>query len=326
MKVAIIGAGSHARQWLGQFRHRESPWNRIVGIFDDRRSRIDFEVEGYPVLGNFEDLVRSVRKGQIQDVVIALPWSADVRLKGIIAKLRDLPVHVYLVSESIGSRLTSDERLSHDLAPVFEVLPMPMSGWGGVMKLIEDRVLAVLLLILLAPLMISIALAVKLSSPGPVIFQQKRCGFNNKVIVVYKFRTMFWNATPKDESVQAVANDRRVIPSFGRFLRCTSLDELPQLFNVIEGTMSLVGPRPHLYELNERFELLIGDYHGRHKVKPGITGWAQVNDHRGQTDTVEKMRARIEHDIYYIENWSLWLDLWILLKTAFVFWRHRNAY
>jgi putative colanic acid biosynthesis UDP-glucose lipid carrier transferase len=200
-----------------------------------------------------------------------------------------------------------------------------MSGWGGAVKWIEDKVLATMLLVGLAPLMAAIAVAIKMDSPGPVLFRQRRYGFNNEDIEVLKFRTMYHFRPPEVGFVQATRDDPRVT-RLGALLRKSSLDELPQLLNVLGGSMSLIGPRPHAIAHNEQFVPLVASYDARHKVKPGITGWAQVNGFRGETDNIEKMRARVEHDIYYIENWSLWFDLKILILTALVVWTHPNAY
>ncbi|MBK8208926.1 MAG: undecaprenyl-phosphate glucose phosphotransferase [Rhodospirillales bacterium] len=303
----------------------DAPWKRIVGIFDDRRTRISREVNGFPVLGNLDDLVRYVRSGKIHDVVITLPWSADDRLVNIIGKLRALPVHIYLGSDLIGYHFPRHREQLLEGVPVLEIASAPLTGWSGLIKKIEDRTVGTSLVVLLSPLLLLIALAIRLDSPGPILFRQKRYGFNNQEIVVYKFRSMHHNR-PREEGVpQATKNDPRVT-RVGRILRSTSLDELPQLFNVLQGNMSMVGPRPHAVEHNEQYAQLIGGYHGRHRVKPGITGWAQINGFRGETDTVEKMRGRVEHDVFYIENWSLWFDLKIMMLTAFAGWTHKNAY
>jgi Undecaprenyl-phosphate glucose phosphotransferase len=199
-----------------------------------------------------------------------------------------------------------------------------LSGWNLVLKNAEDRLVGALLLLLGSPLLALIALAIKLDSRGPVFFRQRRYGFNNNAIVVWKFRTM--RDQPEDETVvpQATRNDPRVT-AMGRILRRTSLDELPQIFNVLRGEMSLVGPRPHAVAHNEQYATVIDDYLSRHRVKPGITGWAQVNGLRGETDTPEKMRQRVQHDLYYIDNWSFWFDLKILALTPFAA-MNRNAY
>jgi putative colanic acid biosynthesis UDP-glucose lipid carrier transferase len=261
----------------------------------------------------------------VHDVVIALPWSAEERLVDIIGRLRVLPVRVYLGSDLIGYHFPRHHRQLLEGIPVLEIASVPLSGWSGFIKLVEDKVLAALLLILSAPFLALIALAIKLDSRGPVVFQQARYGFNNEIISVYKFRTMHHERPPETGVPQARRVDPRVT-RVGWFLRRTSLDELPQLLNVLQGSMSLVGPRPHAVEHNEQFATLIGGYHGRHRVKPGITGWAQVHGFRGTTPTVEEMRRRVEYDIYYIENWSLWFDVRILLMSAIFVWHQRNAY
>ncbi len=324
--VAIVGASGQAHHLVSRMRLEDAPWKRIIGVFDDRRTRIARDVNGYPVLGTLEDLVSYVRAGKVHDVVIALPWSADERLIGIIGNLRALPVHIYLGSDLIGYHFPRHREQMLEGVPVLEIASAPLTGWSGLIKNIEDKVVAGALVVLLSPLLLLIALAVRLNDPsGPVLFRQKRYGFNNQEIVVYKFRTMYHDR-PREEGVpQARRNDPRVTP-VGRILRSTSLDELPQLFNVLQGNMSMVGPRPHAVVHNEQYAQLIGGYHGRHKVKPGITGWAQINGFRGETDTLEKMRGRVEHDIFYIENWSLWFDLKIMLLTSLAGWTHKNAY
>lgn len=323
--VAVVGASGQAQQLVSRLRLEDAPWKRIVGIFDDRRTRISRDVNGFPVLGNLDDLVRYVRSGKIQDVVITLPWSADERLVGIIGNLRSLPVHIYLGSDLIGYHFPRHREQMLEGVPVLEIASAPLTGWSGLVKNIEDKIVAVGLVVLLAPLLLLIALAIRFASPGPVLFRQKRYGFNNQEIIVYKFRTMYHNRPREDGVPQARKNDPRVT-RVGRLLRATSLDELPQLFNVLQGNMSMVGPRPHAVEHNEQYAQLIGGYHGRHKVKPGITGWAQINGFRGETDTLDKMRARVEHDIFYIENWSLWFDAKIMVLTAIGGWAHKNAY
>jgi Undecaprenyl-phosphate glucose phosphotransferase len=210
-------------------------------------------------------------------------------------------------------------------AVLIKVYERPLSGWASILKQVEDAVLSLLLVVLFLPLMGIIALGVKLDSKGPVFFRQQRFGFNNNPIWVYKFRTMHPGAAEDPQVRQAQRSDPRVT-RFGRLLRRTSLDELPQLFNVLKGEMSLVGPRPHAIAHNEYYAKCIDRYLHRHRVKPGITGWAQVNGLRGETPTIEAMHARVKHDLFYIENWSIWFDLWILLRTFGVGFIHPNAY
>jgi len=323
--VAIVGASGQAQHLVSRLRLEDAPWKRVVGIFDDRRTRISREVSGYPVLGSLDDLVRYVRSGKVHDVVITLPWSADDRLVTIIGKLRALPVHIYLGSDLIGYHFPRHREQMLEGVPVLEIASAPLTGWSGLLKNVEDRAVALGAITLLSPLLLLIAMAIRLNSPGPILFRQKRYGLNNQEIVVYKFRSMYHNRPGEEGVRQATKNDPRVT-TIGRILRSTSLDELPQLFNVLQGNMSMVGPRPHAVEHNEQYAQLIGGYHGRHKVKPGITGWAQINGFRGETDTVDKMRGRVEHDIFYIENWSLWFDFKIMILTAFAGWASKNAY
>ncbi len=323
--VALVGAGGAAGHLVGQLRERDTPWKRVIGVFDDRGTRIDHEVNGCPVLGDLDDLVGYVRRGLVHDVVITLPWNADDRLVSIIDRLRSLPVHVYLGSDLIGYHFPRHHRRHLEGVPVLEIASVPLSGWSGLVKAVEDKIVAVLALAVLSPLLLLIAAAIKLDSRGPVLFRQARYGFNNEVIIVNKFRTMYHDRPPEMGVPQASRGDRRVT-RVGRLLRRMSFDELPQVLNVLGGSMSMVGPRPHAVEHNEQYAALIGGYHGRHRVKPGITGWAQVNGLRGETTTVDQMRRRVEYDIYYIENWSPWLDFRILVFTAIFGWYQKNAY
>ena len=244
----------------------------------------------------------------------------------VLRELRDLPVDVSLcpVVFEPPSLICRGVTLIEGV-PLLDLLQKPFSRWGYFMKAVEDYVLAAALLIPAAPLMLAIAIAIRLDSPGPIIFRQKRYGFNNGTIDVFKFRTMRADQDEHERVIQARRHDPR-LTQVGRWLRKTSLDELPQLFNVLRGEMSIVGPRPHMVEHNEQYAALIEAYLARHRVKPGITGWAQVNGWRGETDTVDKMEWRIRHDLYYIENWSLGFDLRILGRTMLVGFIHRNAY
>lgn len=324
--VAVLGGGDQGKRFLSHVAQKNMDFVNVIGVFDDRRDRVDPVVEGHQVLGNLRDLVAFARANRVDDVVIALPWSADRRLQSIIDLLRELPVNIHLSSDLAGFSLNCREAPAHfEHARMFEVSNTPLSGWGTVLKMLEDRVLSFFLILLFSPIMTLVALAIKLEDPGPVLFRQKRYGFNNRPFHIYKFRSMYCNRPEEDKTVQAVREDPR-ITKVGRFIRRTSLDELPQLFNVLKGSMSLVGPRPHAVDHNEEYSQKIGGYFARHKVKPGMTGWAQVNGWRGETDTLEKMAARVEHDLYYAENWSVWFDLKILALTAYVVLRDRNAY
>jgi Undecaprenyl-phosphate glucose phosphotransferase len=326
--VAIVGAGGQAEHLIGHLRQHDVPWKRVIGIFDDRKTRIGPEVQGLPVLGNLEDLVAFVRSGKIHDVVITLPWSADKRLINIIRRLRALPVHIYLGSDLIGYHFPRHRQESLDGVPVMHIASAPLSGWSGLVKIAEDKIVAGAVLLMFAPLLLLIAAAVKFDSAGPVFFRQKRYGFNNQLIEVWKFRSMYHHMSDVHAERLTTRGDPRVT-RVGAFLRKTSLDELPQLFNVLRGEMSIVGPRPHPLKAKaggRLYEEVVAEYAVRHKVKPGLTGWAQVNGWRGETEVDEQIIKRVEHDLYYIENWSLWLDIKILLMTAVCGWSGKNAF
>ena len=328
-RIAVVGMGEQARLFLSCLQEEHAPWRRVVGVFDDRAiSRTGAEIDGYSVVGNLSDLVDWVRRGDIDDVVIAFPWNADHRLIAVIRKLRELPVHIYVGSDLIGYHFPTHHHRFLARAPVLEIEKAPFSGWSGVFKWVEDKALASILLVLLTPLLALVAMVIKFDSPGPVFFRQKRYGFNNQFIEVYKFRTMHHHM--RDENAERLTSrDDSRVTRVGRFLRRSSIDELPQLINVLNGEMSLVGPRPHPTRAkagNWLYQEVVADYAARHRVKPGITGWAQVRGWRGETDTEEKLRKRVEHDLYYIENWSVLLDIKILLLTAITGLVGKNAY
>lgn len=324
-RIAIVGASLQAQRMMKQLALEQPRINHVVGVFDDRRRTRNGDSADLKIDGGIGDLIAKVRHGQIDDVIIALPWNAEQRLLDIIGQLRQLPVHVSVGSDLISFHFPSE--INTDFyrgLPMLEVVKKPLANWLSVVKAVEDRVLAVLILIVAAPLMVAIALAIRLESPGPAVFRQTRYGFNNQAFDVFKFRTMHLGA-PGDVLRQVTRDDPRVT-RVGRLLRRASLDELPQLFNVLSGKMSLVGPRPHAVDHNEYYGRIIDGYFARHKVKPGITGWAQVNGLRGETDTLEKMQYRVRYDVYYIENWSLLFDLEILMLTLFVGFAGRTAY
>ena len=323
--IVIFGTGPQAERLLGRLTHSDEPWNRIVGIFDDRQKRAPDEISSYPVLGTATDLIVFVRRNRVDDIVIALPWNADQRLFEVIERLRVLPVDVHLGPDMAGLIFPGVSFSTFGRVPVLDVVRKPVSGWDIILKGLEDRILGAILLILAAPIMALIALAVRLESPGPALFRQTRYGFNNKEFIVYKFRSMD-SSRPTEQGVpQAVRGDPRVT-RLGHILRRFSLDELPQFINVVLGNMSLVGPRPHAVAHNEEYALRIQGYFARHRIKPGITGWAQVNGLRGETETLDKMKARVEYDIHYIENWSLMFDLRILIMTIVAVLFPKNAY
>lgn len=325
-KVVVIGSGKQGQRLLNYIAQSGPQYMSVIGVFDARKRVALKHVNGHPILGGIDELMAFVRANRVDDVIIALPWSAEEHLKAIVEKIVELPINVFLSSDLAGFSLKFNASPSHyNDFPMVEIVNKPLSDWDIVFKYVEDMVLAGIALVLLAPLMLGIALAVRLSSPGPVLFRQKRLGFNNKEFVVYKFRSMYVSPQSEVKTIQAKRMDSR-ITAVGRFIRRTSLDELPQLFNVLGSTMSLVGPRPHAIDHNEEYSRQIFGYFARHRVKPGITGWAQVNGLRGETEVLSKMEDRIKYDHYYVENWSIMFDLKILIMTIYVVLFTRDAY
>jgi Undecaprenyl-phosphate glucose phosphotransferase len=328
--LAVLGGGEQARQFLERADAVKPHFTRIAGVYALDHAGLGARFADAPVLGGPDALIEAVRQGRIDDVVVAMPWQEEARFRDVIEQLRELPVDIFISTDLIGYQMPLRPAPAHfHRLPIFEVVQKPIAGWSFVLKRAEDLVLGSLILVLIAPLLALIALAVKLDSPGPVLFRQKRFGFNNQVFSIYKFRSMYHGATPQPKpgemEKQATRDDPR-ITRVGRFLRRTSLDELPQLFNVIDGSMSLVGPRPHALSHNEEYGQRIRGYFARHNVKPGITGWAQVNGLRGETERLGLMEARVRHDTYYVENWSVWFDLRILFMTGLVVLFQKNAY
>jgi putative colanic acid biosynthesis UDP-glucose lipid carrier transferase len=324
--VAIVGAselGAHLAETI-----LEAPWMglRPVGFYDGRRPSGLRPLKRGPidVVGNFENLIKHAHEGRIDMVYIALPMRAETRVRELIAKLSDTTVSVYLVPDFLMYDLLHATWGNVGDLPVVSISETPFYGVDGFVKRAEDVILAGSLIMLFAIPMIFIAIGVKLSSPGPLFFKQRRYGLRGDQIEVWKFRTMSVLEND-DKVVQAKKNDPRVT-RFGAFLRRTSLDELPQLINVLQGNMSMVGPRPHAVAHNEQYRKQIDRYMLRHKVKPGITGLAQVNGWRGETETLDKMQKRIEFDLAYIQNWSLWLDIKIIFQTMFVVFSDKHAY
>ncbi len=315
--IVIVGAGPQAKKLLERLDRIYEPWNVVVGVFDDRVNRTGPKVMGYPVLGTVDDLFTYAREHRVDDVIVSLPWSAEKRMPEIVSKLKELPVHIRLGSDMAGFMYPRGSYSVLGGVTTMDVVSKPLSGWKVVVKYLEDKILASLLLILFSPLMALIALAVRLESGGPILFRQPRYGFNNQVFSVYKFRTMY-NGRSNGTGAPDVRWDDPRVTRLGRLLRRTRLDELPQLFNVLGGTMSLVGPRPHEVAHNEAYGKPVGGYFSRHRVKPGITGWAQIDGLAGEWNSPERMKARVDHDIYYIEHWSLFLDLQIMLKTIYI--------
>lgn len=326
-KVAIVGAEdlgvNLARRLLG------APWIGLepVGFYDDRAptGTRPLAQEPVQVIGNLNTLVNHARAGQVTQIFITLPMSAQKRIKNLIVKLSNTTASVYLVPDILMLGLLNAKWASVGDLPVVSIVDTPLYGLHSWVKRLEDIILATLILLLIALPMIAIAIGVKLSTPGPIIFKQRRYGLGGEEIEVWKFRTMTVVEDGSTHLTQATRNDPRVT-RFGTLLRRTSLDELPQFINVLRGGMSIVGPRPHALIHNEQYRKLIHGYMLRHKVKPGITGLAQVAGWRGETEVLDKMEKRVQYDLTYIQNWSLWLDLKIILKTLLVGFSSKKAY
>jgi putative colanic acid biosynthesis UDP-glucose lipid carrier transferase len=322
--VVIVGANSTGLKLARRI--ADSPYRmmEVRGFFDDRAAPRSTPEPEFVLLGKMADIAAYVRDGGINVIFISQPMSDQPRVRQLLDDLQDTTASIYFLPDLVTFNLMQARFDEVGGMPVVAICETPFSGINSLVKRASDIVLATLILLLLAPVMLAIAAAVKLGSSGPVIFRQRRYGLNGDDIVVYKFRSM---AVCEDGArvVQARKDDVRVT-RLGALLRRSSLDELPQFFNVLEGTMSIVGPRPHAVAHNEQYRGLIKGYMLRHKVKPGITGWAQVNGLRGETDTLDKMAARVEFDLDYLRHWSLTLDLWIILRTVKVVLGRDNAY
>ena len=322
--VVIVGANPPAMRLAERIATQPNLAMQVRGCFDDRLDARRHEPGGLLRLGAMADLVAYVREHKIQRVFFSQPISSQPRLRQLLDALQDTTASLYFIPD-IASTDLLQARFDHiGGVPVMAVCETPFLGLNLLLKRVMDFVLALLIQIVIAPLMLVIALAIKFSSTGPVIFKQRRYGLDGQEIIVYKFRSM--HVCEDGLCVrQATRSDSR-ITRLGAFLRRTSLDELPQFINVLQGRMSLVGPRPHAVAHNEMYRRLIKGYMLRHKVRPGITGLAQVHGFRGETDTLEKMQARVAFDLEYLRCWSLPLDVWVLLRTVQVVWRKENAH
>lgn len=321
--LAFVGANRTAERIAHYFHNRLWSGLRVAGVYDDRAvKRLD--LHSLSLVGSLDLLVRDAREGKVDFVFITLPICAEQRIDHIVRELADTTASVFIVPDAyIFERNHANWRevAGH---PIISVYDTPFFGINGLLKRIEDVVVSSLILLLISPLLLAIGAAVRFTSPGPAIFKQRRYGLNGQIVEVWKFRSMTVTEDG-DKVVQATRGDRRITP-IGAFLRRTSLDELPQFFNVLQGHMSIVGPRPHAVSHNEQYRALIHGYMLRHKVKPGITGWAQINGWRGETDSVDKMEKRVEYDMHYIRNWSLVMDVRIIAATIFKGFRGQNAY
>ena len=323
--IGIAGAGKvgqhianiiQTNKWLGY---------NITAYFDDAPELLNTEINGVPIIGNLDTIVQAANNNIIDELYICLPLRAELKIKRLLNQLTDTTAIVKYIPDLFTFDLMHAKWTEINGVPIISVFDTPLSGkTAQLIKRTEDIILSIIRLIMISPVLIAVALGVKLSSPGPVLFKQNRYGINGQPINVYKFRSM----TSQDNGniiKQATKKDIR-ITAFGAFIRKTSLDELPQFYNVIQGRMSIVGPRPHAVAHNEEYRKLIPKYMQRHLVKPGITGWAQINGWRGETDTLHKMKKRIDFDLHYINTWSLWLDIKIIILTTVKGFINKNAY
>ncbi len=312
--AVVIGASALGVKVARAVSHSLVQGVDFAGYFDDR---IDARVHADAVqlrLGALRDAAPYIREHGVKDVFITLPLGSQPRIIALLEQLQGTTASIYFVPDVFGISIIQGRLQDMNGVPVVGICETPFTGTNRLIKRISDIVLASLILVLIAPVLLAVAIGVRLSSPGPIIFKQRRNGLDGEEITVYKFRSMT-SMDNGDVVKQATKGDAR-ITRFGAFIRKTSLDELPQFINVLQGGMSVVGPRPHAVAHNEMYRQLIKAYMVRHKVKPGITGWAQVNGHRGETDTIEKMQARVEYDLEYLRNWSIGLDLVIVLRTV----------
>jgi putative colanic acid biosysnthesis UDP-glucose lipid carrier transferase len=322
--AVVVGAGSLGVKVARAFEARGDIGLSFLGYFDDRADeRVDAEARGQR-LGTLRQVAPYVREHGVNEVYVTLPLGSQPRIVELMEQVQGTTASVFFVPDVFGISIIQGRLQDMNGVPVVGLLETPFTGTNRLVKRLSDIVLGSLILLLISPLLLAIAIGVKLSSPGPAIFKQRRNGLDGEEIVVWKFRSM---RSQDDGAVvqQATKDDPRVTP-FGAFIRRTSLDELPQFINVLQGRMSIVGPRPHAVAHNEQYRQLIKAYMVRHKVKPGITGWAQIHGHRGETDTIEKMQARVEYDLEYLRNWSLGLDLQIIVRTIKLVFFDRSAY
>jgi len=328
-KAVIVGGGEPAAELIRSLESMPENDVHICGVFDDRSDdRSPAIVAGYPKLGNIAELVEFGRLAHIDLLIVTIPVSAEGRVAEILKTLWVLPVDIRLSAHTDKLRFRPRAYSYLGAIPMVELAEKPIQNWDFVAKRAFDLIVGSLALILLSPVMLATAIAIKLDTPGPVFFRQKRYGFNNEVIEVFKFRSLRHEMSDPDAKTVVTKNDSRVT-RVGRFIRKTSIDELPQLFNVLKGELSLVGPRPHAVGAHTSERLwndVVDGYFARHKVKPGVTGWAQINGWRGEVDTPEKLRKRVDHDLYYIENWSILFDILILAKTPFALAKTDSAY
>lgn len=323
-RVVIFGAGELGTKVAETVQQALWTGFRIVKFVDDAEGKHSF-IKNIPVIKTPQNFVKELIDEGIDEIWLALPLRAEKRVKEILHLLRHHTINIRFVLDIFGLNLLNHSITDVAGFPVLNICSTPMSGINRLLKAIEDRLLAIIILILISPILLLIAIAIKLTSKESIFFKQHRLGWDGRIIKIYKFRTMVEHQEEDGKITQATSDDKR-ITRLGKFLRQTSLDELPQFINVLQGRMSIVGPRPHALIHNEMYKDNVSDYMQRHRVKPGITGWAQINGWRGETDTLDKMQKRVEYDLYYINNWSLFFDLKIILLTFFRGFIGRNAY
>jgi Undecaprenyl-phosphate glucose phosphotransferase len=329
-RTIIVGSDENGERLVRALKNQDDSDIHVLGVFDDRNDTRALETcAGSPKLGKVDDIVEFARRTRVDLVLFALPISAETRILEMLKKLWVLPVDIRLSAHTNKLRFRPRSYSYIGNVAVLDVFDKPIADWDVVMKWLFDKIVGSLALVCALPIMAIIAIAIKLDSRGPVLFKQKRYGFNNELIEIYKFRSMYVEQSDADAKKLVTVGDPRVT-RVGRFIRKTSLDELPQLFNVVFfGDLSLVGPRPHALQAkaeNRLYYEAVDGYFARHRVKPGLTGWAQIHGWRGETDSQEKIQQRVEHDLHYIENWSILLDLYIVAHTPFALLRTENAY
>ena len=329
-RIAIVGGGKAAEDAINILESSENLDIEIIGLFDDRNDeRSPESIRKYQKLGSIPDLATYARQERVDLIIVAVPLTAETRLLQILKNLWELPTDIRIAAHTSKLKLAARAYSNLGKLPLLAVFDRPLSGWNWFIKDVMDRVLAAILIVLLSPIMIAAWLAIRLESKGPAIFRQRRYGYNNELVEVFKFRSMYTDMSDATASRLVTKDDPRVT-KVGRFIRKTSIDELPQLFNVLTGQLSLVGPRPHATQAkaaDELYDEVVDGYFARHKVKPGITGWAQINGWRGETDTREKIENRVKFDLDYIDRWSILFDLYIIAKTPFsLLTKNENAY
>jgi Undecaprenyl-phosphate glucose phosphotransferase len=329
-RTVIVGGGEAGARVIESLRSQKDSGVEIIGYFDDRGDeRTSAECAGEHKLGTVDDLVEFGRRTRVDLVIFSLPIAAESRILVMLKKLWVLPLDIRLAAHTNKLQFRPRSYSYIGKVPVIDVFDRPIADWDVVMKWLFDKIIGGIMLICALPILAVVAIAIKLDSRGPVFFKQKRFGFNNDLVEIYKFRSMYVDAADASANKLVTKDDARVT-RVGRFIRKASIDELPQLFNVVfSGNLSLVGPRPHAVNAKAEAKLYaeaVDGYFARHRVKPGITGWAQINGWRGETDTHEKIQCRVEHDLYYIENWSVLFDLYIVAHTPFALLKTESAY